>query len=65
MSTARGRGLGGRALELIEAEARRLAVRRLYLEVEHLNRALDLYAAPPPPITALPERPMAAPSVAC
>jgi GNAT superfamily N-acetyltransferase len=39
----RGRGLGGRALELVEAEARRLAVRRLYLEVEHGNRALDLY----------------------
>jgi GNAT superfamily N-acetyltransferase len=39
----RGRGLGGRALELIEAEARRLAVRRLFLEVEHGNRALHLY----------------------
>jgi GNAT superfamily N-acetyltransferase len=39
----RGRGLGGRALELVEAEARRLAVRRLYLEVEHGNRALHLY----------------------
>ena len=39
----RGQGLGGRALELVEAEARGLAVRRLYLEVEHGNRALDLY----------------------
>jgi GNAT superfamily N-acetyltransferase len=39
----RGRGLGGRALELVEAEARHLAVRRLYLEVEHGNRALHLY----------------------
>ncbi|HSA81472.1 MAG TPA: GNAT family N-acetyltransferase [Geminicoccaceae bacterium] len=39
----RGLGLGGRALELVEAEARRLAVRRLFLEVEHGNRALNLY----------------------
>jgi len=39
----RGRGLGGRSLELVEAEARRLAVRRLFLEVEHGNRALHLY----------------------
>jgi len=39
----RGRGLGGRALELVEAKARRLAVRRLFLEVEHGNRALNLY----------------------
>jgi ribosomal protein S18 acetylase RimI-like enzyme len=30
-------------LELVEAEARHLAVRRLYLEVEHGNRALHLY----------------------
>jgi diamine N-acetyltransferase len=43
MPAARGQGLGGRALELVEAEARRLAVRRLYLEVEHGNRALHLY----------------------
>jgi GNAT superfamily N-acetyltransferase len=39
----RGRGLGGRALELVEAEARRLDLRRLFLEVEHGNRALHLY----------------------
>ena len=39
----RGRGLGGRTLELVEAEVRHLAVRRLFLEVERGNRALDLY----------------------
>jgi GNAT superfamily N-acetyltransferase len=39
----RGEGFGGRALALVEAEARRLAVRRLFLEVEHGNRALHLY----------------------
>jgi GNAT superfamily N-acetyltransferase len=33
----RGRGLGGRTLELV------LAVARLYFEVEHGNRALHLY----------------------
>ena len=43
VTAQRGRGLGGRALELVEAEARRLAVRRLFLEVEHGNRALNLY----------------------
>jgi GNAT superfamily N-acetyltransferase len=43
LPAARSRGLGGRALELVEAEARHLAVRRLYLEVEHGNRALHLY----------------------
>jgi GNAT superfamily N-acetyltransferase len=48
----RGQGLGGRALELVEAEARRLAVRRLYLEVEHGNRALTSTAAPGTSITS-------------
>ncbi len=39
----RGRGLGTRVLLLAELEARRLGLRRLYLEVEHGNRALNLY----------------------
>lgn len=39
----RGRGVGRRVLGLVEDEARRLGVRRLFLEVEHGNRALGLY----------------------
>jgi len=39
----RGRGAGRRVLELLEGEARRLGVRRLFLEVEHGNRASALY----------------------
>ncbi len=39
----RGRGLGARVLALAELEARRLGLLRLYLEVEHGNRALNLY----------------------
>jgi GNAT superfamily N-acetyltransferase len=39
----RGRGIGRRVLELFEDEARRLGIRRLFLEVEHGNRALGLY----------------------
>jgi GNAT superfamily N-acetyltransferase len=39
----RGRGVGRRALALLEDEARRLGVRRLFLEVEHGNRASGLY----------------------
>jgi ribosomal protein S18 acetylase RimI-like enzyme len=39
----RGRGLGARVLALAELEARRLGLLRLYLEVEHGNRAINLY----------------------
>lgn len=39
----RGRGLGRRALAMIEDEARTLGLRRLFLEVNHGNRALSLY----------------------
>jgi len=39
----RGRGLGQRVLALIEDEARGLGLRRLFLEVNHGNRALSLY----------------------
>ncbi len=39
----RGRGLGRRVLALLEGEAARLGVRRLFLEVEHGNRAIALY----------------------
>jgi len=39
----RGRGIGRRVLGLLEDEARRLGVRRLFLEVEHGNRASGLY----------------------
>lgn len=39
----RGRGIGRRVLELVEAEARALGIRRLFLEVEHGNRAVALY----------------------
>lgn len=41
--SARGRGLGGAVLALIEGEARRRGLKRLYLEVAHGNRAVDLY----------------------
>jgi GNAT superfamily N-acetyltransferase len=40
---ARGRGLGARVLAWLEDEARRRGVRRLFLEVEHGNRAIALY----------------------
>ena len=39
----RGRGVGRRVLELVEHEARALGIRRLFLEVEHGNRAIALY----------------------
>jgi GNAT superfamily N-acetyltransferase len=39
----RNRGLGGRVLGLIEAEARAIGVRRIFLEVERRNRAIGLY----------------------
>lgn len=39
----RNRGLGRRVLDLVETEARRQGVRRLFLEVERGNRAIDLY----------------------
>jgi GNAT superfamily N-acetyltransferase len=39
----RGRGVGRRVLALLEDGARRLGVRRLFLEVEHGNRASALY----------------------
>lgn len=39
----RNRGLGSRALALVEAEARDLAVRRIFLEVERHNRVVGLY----------------------
>jgi GNAT superfamily N-acetyltransferase len=39
----RGRGLGAGVLALVELEARRLGLLRLYLEVEHGNRAIHLY----------------------
>jgi GNAT superfamily N-acetyltransferase len=40
---ARGRGVGRRVLELVEEEARRLGIRRLFLEVKRGNRAFELY----------------------
>ena len=40
---ARARGRGRRVLELLEAEARALGVKRLYLEVERRNRVIELY----------------------
>ena len=39
----RGRGLGRQVLGLVEAAARELGVRRLFLEVEHANPAIALY----------------------
>ena len=39
----RGRGLGGRVLALVEAEARAFDVRRIFLEVERHNRVIGLY----------------------
>lgn len=39
----RNRGLGSRALALVEAEARNLACRRIFLEVERRNRVIGLY----------------------
>jgi GNAT superfamily N-acetyltransferase len=38
----RGRGLGARLPALAELEARRLGPMRLYLEVEHGSRAINL-----------------------
>ena len=39
----RNRGLGRRVLALLEAEARREGVRRMFLEVERHNRVIALY----------------------
>ena len=39
----RNRGLGRRLLELVDDEARKLGLNRLYLEVEHHNPAIRLY----------------------
>jgi GNAT superfamily N-acetyltransferase len=39
----RDRGLGGRALALVEDRARALGVRRIFLEVERRNRVVGLY----------------------
>jgi ribosomal protein S18 acetylase RimI-like enzyme len=39
----RNRGLGGRVLALVDAEARALGMRRIFLEVERHNRAIGLY----------------------
>jgi GNAT superfamily N-acetyltransferase len=39
----RNRGLGSRALTLVEAEARKVHVRRIFLEVQRGNRAIGLY----------------------
>jgi ribosomal protein S18 acetylase RimI-like enzyme len=39
----RNRGLGGRVLALVEAQARAAGMRRIFLEVERHNRALGLY----------------------
>ena len=39
----RSRGLGGRVLVLVEAEARAFGVRRIFLEVERHNRVIGLY----------------------
>jgi GNAT superfamily N-acetyltransferase len=39
----RNRGLGGRVLELVDAKARVLGVRRVFLEVGRHNRAIALY----------------------
>jgi GNAT superfamily N-acetyltransferase len=40
---ARNRGLGRRVLALVDAEARALSVRRVFLEVERHNRVIGLY----------------------
>ena len=39
----RNQGLGSRALALVEAEARDLGVRRIFLEVQRGNRVIGLY----------------------
>ena len=39
----RNRGLGGRVLALVEAEARAVGMRRIFLEVQRRNRVLGLY----------------------
>lgn len=39
----RNRGLGSRALALVEAEARNMQVRRIFLEVQRGNRVIGLY----------------------
>ena len=39
----RNRGLGRRVLALVDAEARAIGVRRVFLEVERRNRAIVLY----------------------
>jgi len=43
LPSARDRGAGAKVLALVEQEARRRGVRRLYLEVGHGNRAKTLY----------------------
>ena len=42
-SELRNRGIGRQVLDLVEAEARRLGLNKLYLEVAHGNRAIELY----------------------
>ena len=39
----RNRGIGRQVLDLVEAEACRLGLNKLYLKVEHGNRAIELY----------------------
>jgi diamine N-acetyltransferase len=39
----RNQGLGSRALALVEAEARDLAVQRIFLEIQRGNRVIGLY----------------------
>ena len=42
-STHRGQGIGKRALEFFEAQAKELGVTVMHLEVNHGNPAIDLY----------------------
>ena len=39
----RNQGLGSRVLALVEAEARDLAVQRIFLEIQRGNRVIELY----------------------
>ena len=39
----RNRGIGGRVLALVEAEARAAGMRRVFLEVQRHNRVIGLY----------------------
>jgi GNAT superfamily N-acetyltransferase len=43
MPEVRNQGLGSRALAMVEAEARALAVQRIFLEVQRGNRVIGLY----------------------